>query len=62
MYWYQFVATPIYSANMGGPSLLRFMGSFHGAEVPFVFGDQFEVGAVQCLVIPQIHQLNRIPG
>ena len=40
-YWYQFVATPIYSINMDD---LPYMGAFHGAEVPFVFGDQFEVG------------------
>ena len=37
---YLFTATPLYSINMGNiPS----MGAFHGAEVPFVFGDQFEL-------------------
>jgi carboxylesterase type B len=39
-WWYLFTATPIYSVNMGE---IPTMGSFHGAEVPFVFGDGFEL-------------------
>eukprot|EP00041_Stephanoeca_diplocostata_P008658 m.128204 g.128204 ORF g.128204 m.128204 type:complete len:142 (+) comp17424_c1_seq1:84-509(+) len=41
-YWYLFTATPIASYNM--PDIPT-MGSFHGAEVPFVFGDQFELSS-----------------
>merc|ERR1719355_493062 len=39
-WWYYFTHTPIYSINMGD---LRYYGAFHGAEVPFVWGDQFEI-------------------
>ena len=42
---YTFRATPIYSRNMGGSAELVYMGAFHGAEVPFVFGDLFELGS-----------------
>ena len=41
-YWYFFTATPIFSVNMGD---LQYMGAFHGAEVPFVFGDAFELSS-----------------
>jgi carboxylesterase type B len=41
-FWYYFTATPITSANMEG---LQYYGAFHGAEVPFVFGDQFEISS-----------------
>lgn len=40
-YWYEFRVVPSYSVNDG--SNMRFLGSFHGAEVPFVFGDAFEL-------------------
>ena len=40
---YTFRATPIYSKNMGDSAELVYMGAFHGAEVPFVFGDLFEL-------------------
>ena len=40
-YWYEFRVVPSYSVNDG--SDMRFLGSFHGAEVPFVFGDAFEL-------------------
>eukprot|EP00040_Diaphanoeca_grandis_P030474 m.180138 g.180138 ORF g.180138 m.180138 type:complete len:676 (+) comp32008_c0_seq1:172-2199(+) len=39
-WWYYFAATPIYSENM--PDIPT-MGAFHGAEIPYVFGDQFEL-------------------
>ena len=39
-YWYFFTATPIHSVNMDD---LQYMGAFHGAEVPFAFGDAFEL-------------------
>ena len=39
-WWYLFTATPLYSVNMGE---IATMGAFHGAEVPFVFGDGFEL-------------------
>ena len=42
VFWYFFVATPIHSVNMED---LEYYGSFHGAEVPFVFGDQFELSS-----------------
>ncbi len=41
-YWYFFTATPIHSVNMDD---LQYMGAFHGAEVPFVFGDAFELSS-----------------
>lgn len=41
---YSFRATPIYSANMGS-GMPDYMGSFHGSEVPFVFGDRFELSS-----------------
>ena len=41
-YWYYFVATPLKSLNMGD---LPAMGAFHGAEIPFVFGDGFELSS-----------------
>lgn len=41
-FWYEFRATPIYSVNMFD---LAYMGAFHGAEVPFVFGDDFELSS-----------------
>jgi len=37
---YYFTRTPIYSANF---KTTKTMGAFHGAEVPFVFGDGFEL-------------------
>jgi len=43
VYTYYFAHTPIYSANYHDlPSL----GAFHGSEVPFVFGDAFELMSV----------------
>jgi carboxylesterase type B len=42
VFWYFFVATPIRSVNMEG---IQYYGAFHGAEVPFVFGDQFELSS-----------------
>jgi para-nitrobenzyl esterase len=44
VYWYFFTATPIWSANWPAGSM-PFVGAFHGAEVPFVFGDAFELGS-----------------
>lgn len=41
-FWYQFTATPIASLNM---DRLPYMGSFHGAEVPFVFGFPAELSS-----------------
>ena len=38
---YEFRVVPSFSVNDG--SDMRFLGSFHGAEVPFVFGDTFEL-------------------
>ena len=35
-------ATPIFSINVPGKELPS-LGAFHGAEVPFVFGDPFEL-------------------
>jgi len=37
---YQFQVTPKFSVNVPNTSV---WGSFHGAEVPFVFGDAFEL-------------------
>ena len=37
VFWYFFIATPIRSVNMED---MAYWGAFHGAEVPFVFGDQ----------------------
>ena len=42
VFWYFFIATPIRSVNMQG---IEYYGAFHGAEVPFVFGDQFELSS-----------------
>ena len=39
---YLFTVTPKYSVNWPNGSM-PYEGSFHGAEVPFVFGDRFEV-------------------
>jgi len=42
LWWYQFTHTPLYSVNM--PAYVNGLyGAFHGAEVPFVFGDGFEL-------------------
>jgi len=41
-WWYYFTITPLFSENM--PDLPS-MGAFHGSEIPFVFGDQFELGS-----------------
>ena len=38
---YEFRVVPSFSVNDGAD--MRFLGSFHGAEVPFVFGDTFEL-------------------
>jgi len=43
-WWYFFTATPIFTINEGVEDL-PYMGAFHGAEVPFVFGDPFEVSS-----------------
>eukprot|EP00466_Bigelowiella_natans_P007461 jgi/Bigna1/81458/fgenesh1_pg.80_\ len=40
LYGYHFTHTPIYSANFPNMS---YMGACHGCEVPFVFGDSFEL-------------------
>ena len=40
VYTYYFTHTPEYSANYDST---RYLGAFHGAEVPFVFGDGFEL-------------------
>ncbi|CAK0879587.1 unnamed protein product [Prorocentrum cordatum] len=37
---YEFRLTPNYTENFGDTSV---MGAFHGAEIPFVFGDGFEL-------------------
>lgn len=42
-FWYQFRVVPTYSVNDGDD--MRFLGSFHGAEVPYVFGDAFELAS-----------------
>ena len=42
VYTYYFTHTPLYSENY---SELPTLGAFHGAEVPFVFGDAFELKA-----------------
>ena len=42
VFWYFFIATPIRSVNMED---MAYWGAFHGAEVPFVFGDQFELSS-----------------
>merc|ERR1719498_146861 len=39
-WWYYFTHTPNRSYNMGD---LKFFGAFHGAEVPFVWDDSFEI-------------------
>lgn len=39
-FWYYFRATPIWSINWDETAT---MGAFHGAEIPFVFGDNFEL-------------------
>jgi len=39
-WWYYFTHTPNRSVNMGD---LKYYGAFHGAEVPFVWGDSFEL-------------------
>lgn len=41
-WWYQFIATPIFSVNSDD---LQYLGAFHGAELPFVFGDDFELSS-----------------
>eukprot|EP00038_Savillea_parva_P031306 m.84853 g.84853 ORF g.84853 m.84853 type:complete len:316 (-) comp9610_c0_seq5:269-1216(-) len=41
-FWYQFTATPIASLNMAD---IPYMGAFHGAEVPFVFGFPAELSS-----------------
>jgi len=43
-WWYYFVATPISSINED-PDELKYMGAFHGAEVPFVWKDTFELSS-----------------
>jgi len=43
-WWYYFTATPIFSVNEPNGAM-PFMGAFHGAEVPFVFGDAFELSS-----------------
>ena len=43
-WWYLFTATPIASVNVPSADL-RQIGAFHGAEVPFVFGDVFELSS-----------------
>merc|ERR1719478_986467 len=40
VWWYYFTHTPIHSMNMGD---LQYEGAFHGAEVPFVWYDSFEL-------------------
>mmetsp|Transcript_131556 Transcript_131556/g.409009 ORF Transcript_131556/g.409009 Transcript_131556/m.409009 type:complete len:573 (+) Transcript_131556:3-1721(+) len=40
-WWYYFTATPLSSVNER-KAQLPYLGAFHGAEVPFVFGDAFE--------------------
>ena len=42
VFWYFFTATPIWSANWPAGSM-PYVGAFHGAEVPFVFGAGFEL-------------------
>merc|ERR1712139_85288 len=39
-WWYYFTHTPNRSLNMGDT---KYYGAFHGADVPFVWGDQFEL-------------------
>lgn len=39
---YRFSVTPDFSVNFGNTTV---MGAFHGAEVPFVFGDDFELSS-----------------
>uniref|UniRef100_A0A7S2N025 Carboxylesterase type B domain-containing protein n=1 Tax=Alexandrium andersonii TaxID=327968 RepID=A0A7S2N025_9DINO len=41
-WWYYFTATPIFSVNEPAWQM-PYMGAFHGAEVPFVWGDTFEL-------------------
>lgn len=43
-WWYYFVATPISSINEDSDDL-KYMGAFHGAEVPFVWNDNFELSS-----------------
>lgn len=45
-FWYFFTLTPTTSVNED-PEELPYMGAFHGAEVPFVFGDKFELMSMQ---------------
>jgi len=54
-YWYYFTVTPTASINED-PRDLKYMGAFHGAEVPFVFGDTFE------LLSPQEQSLSQAMG
>jgi len=42
VYTYSFLITPNRSVN-AAPSSMRALGAFHGAEVPFVFGDASEL-------------------
>jgi carboxylesterase type B len=44
VWWYYFIATPIFTVN--SPSAqLKYLGAFHGADVPFVFEDGFELSS-----------------
>lgn len=43
-WWYYFTATPIRSVNEDSRDL-PYMGAFHGADVPFVWGDTFELSS-----------------
>ena len=40
VYTYYFAHAPVYSENY---EHIEYLGAFHGAEVPFVFGDAFEL-------------------
>lgn len=42
-WWYYFSHTPISSINVDGD--MKYEGAFHGAEVPFVFGNPSELGS-----------------
>eukprot|EP00038_Savillea_parva_P024237 m.43432 g.43432 ORF g.43432 m.43432 type:complete len:1080 (-) comp6406_c0_seq1:140-3379(-) len=42
-YMYYFTVTPTTSVNVPNPAYLPKIGAFHGAEVPFVFNDTFEL-------------------
>jgi len=44
VWWYYFTATPIYTVNSPSDTL-KYLGAFHGADVPFVFGDGFELSS-----------------